>query len=150
MPQNYGDFNPWLIGGLPTTTWHDFYIIETSWSEHRGMTWLKYITDTSQNKHRGTIHKKYEWIHSEVTIISTRIPLRYTANESEGSKEEVESEVNSMNTEKFLIQWTTNELPFCNQQTSLKSELQTFLAANPSPIKRFVLYELFKFISWVN
>ena len=35
------------------------------------MTWLNYITKTSQNKHRGTIHKKYKWIHSEVTITST-------------------------------------------------------------------------------
>ena len=25
-------------------TWHDFLIIETSRSKHRGMTWLKYIT----------------------------------------------------------------------------------------------------------
>ena len=32
------------------------------------MTWLKYITNTSRNKHRVTIHKKYKWIHSEVTL----------------------------------------------------------------------------------
>ena len=35
------------------------------------MAWLKYITDTSRNKHRVTIHKKYKWIHSKVTITST-------------------------------------------------------------------------------
>ena len=36
------------------------------------MTWLKYITNTSRNKHRVTIHKKYKWIHSKVTITSTK------------------------------------------------------------------------------
>ena len=39
--------------------------------EHRWMRWLNYITNTSRNKHRGTIHRKYKWIHSEVTITST-------------------------------------------------------------------------------
>ena len=38
------------------------------------MTWLKYITDTPWNKHTGIIHKKYKWIHSEVTITLT-LPL---------------------------------------------------------------------------
>ena len=55
------------------------YIIETSRYEHRGMTWLKYITDTSRNKHQGTIHKIYEWIHSEVTNTSTFFTLGISA-----------------------------------------------------------------------
>ena len=35
------------------------------------MTQIHY--NTSRNKHRVTIHRKYRWIHSEVTITSTHI-----------------------------------------------------------------------------
>ena len=59
------------IGGLPTMTWHEFLIIETSRNKHWGMTSLNYITNAYWNKNRVTIHKKYRWIHFEVTITST-------------------------------------------------------------------------------